>query len=148
MTEILSRGLAAWAAVAALAAGPPAPDPVGAQVLARDAEMAEAVVAGDLKRLEDLYASDYVYVGSDGKQSTRGQRLDAFRSGRLRFVSTTHIGATVRVYGETAVVQGSARSRVLAGGREIDGTFQYVGVWVRQEGTWRIVLTQATRIAD
>lgn len=118
----------------------------GEQVLQCDAEMAEAVVAGDLKRLEEIYADDYVYVGSDGTLVTRSQRLEGFRSGALRYLSTKHTGATVRVYGETAIVQGQTRSKVVAGERLIEGDFRYVGVWVRQGNKWRIVLTQATRI--
>jgi ketosteroid isomerase-like protein len=51
------------------------------------------------------------------------------------------------VYGDTALVQGQTHSKVLSSGREIEGDFRYVGVWVRQGGKWRIVLTQATRIA-
>jgi ketosteroid isomerase-like protein len=116
-------------------------------VLQRDEEMARAVVAGDLTRLEEIYAPDYVYIGSEGRQITRAERLDAFRTGRLRYLATQHTGTNVRLYGNTAVVQGQTHSRVLSGGREIEGDFQYVGVWVRQGGRWRIVLTQATRIA-
>jgi ketosteroid isomerase-like protein len=116
-------------------------------VLQRDEEMARAVVAGDLKRLEDIYAADYVYVGSEGRQITRAERLEAFRTGRLRYLATKHSGTSVRVYGDTALVQGQTHSKVLSSGREIEGDFRYVGVWVRQGGKWRIVLTQATRIA-
>jgi ketosteroid isomerase-like protein len=116
-------------------------------VLQRDEEMARAVVAGDLNRLEDIYAADYVYVGSEGRQTTRAERLEAFRTGRLRYLATKHSGTSVRVYGDTALVQGQAHSKVLSSGREIEGDFRYVGVWVRQGGQWRIVLTQATRIA-
>jgi ketosteroid isomerase-like protein len=122
-------------------------DADGDAVLQRDEEMAQAVVAGDLKRLEDIYAPDYVYVGSEGKQITRAERLEAFRTGRLRYLATKHSGTSVRMYGETALVQGQTHSKVLSSGREIEGDFRYVGIWVRQGGKWRIVLTQATRIA-
>jgi uncharacterized protein (TIGR02246 family) len=124
-----------------------ADDAVGEAVLQRDEEMAQAVVAGDLKRLEDVYAPDYVYVGSEGRQITRAERLEAFRTGRLRYVATKHTDTSVRVYGDTAVVQGVTHSRVISNGREIDGDFRYVGVWVLRDGKWRIVLTQATRIS-
>ena len=118
------------------------------QVLQRDEEMAGAVVSGDLARLEDIYADDYVYVGSDGRQMTRSERLGAFRSGALRYLSTKHKGATVRVYGQTAIVQGETHSQVVVNGKTVEGDFRYVGVWVRQGNRWRLVLTQATRIAS
>ncbi len=141
-------------AAAALLGGtllPPAPegaDAAGEDVLRRDEEMAKAVVAGDIRTLEDIYAEEYVYVGSDGRQNSRAERLAAFRTGALRYLSTNHTGTTVRVYGDTAVVQGRTHSSVVARGRQIKGDFQYVGIWVRRNGRWRIVLTQATRIAD
>lgn len=122
-------------------------NPAGEAVLQRDEEMAHAVVAGDLKRLEDVYAPDYVYVGSDGRQTARAERLEAFRTGRLRYVATKHTDTTVRVYGDTAVVQGVTHSKVISNGREINGDFRYVGVWILQGGKWRIVLTQAARIS-
>jgi len=131
----------------ALVASTP-PGTAGDAVLRRDEEMAKAVVAGDVARLEDIYAEDYVYVGSEGRQVGRAERLAAFRTGALRYLSTKHTGATVRVYGDTAVVQGRTHSSVIARGRQIEGDFQYVGIWVRRDGRWRIVLTQATRIAD
>ena len=120
---------------------------VAEQVLQRDEEMAQAVVSADLASLEDIYADDYVYVGSDGRQVNRAERVGALRSGALRYLATEHTGATVRVYGETAIVQGRTHSNVLLNGRAIEGDFQYVGVWVRQGNRWRIILTQATRIA-
>lgn len=144
-TRVTSAALAvffAWG-VAHAAAG----DADAEAVLQRDEEMAQAVVAGDLKRLDDIYAPDYVYVGSEGQQIARAERLEAFRTGRLRYLATKHTGTHVRVYGDTAVLQGQTHSKVLSGGREIEGDFRYVGVWVRHGGRWRIVLTQATRIA-
>ncbi len=123
-------------------------DAAGEDVLRRDEEMAKAVVAGDVAMLADIYAEEYVYVGSDGRQISRAERLAAFRTGALRYLSTNHTGTTVRVYGDTAVVQGRTHSSVVARGRQIKGDFQYVGIWVRRNGRWRIVLTQATRIAD
>jgi ketosteroid isomerase-like protein len=133
---------------ASLATGSAAPSSAAAeQVLQRDEEMAHAVVSADLASLEDIYADDYVYVGSEGRQITRAERLSALRSGALRYLATKHTGATVRVYGETAIVQGRTHSNVLLHGTSIEGDFQYVGVWVRQGNRWRIVLTQATRIA-
>jgi ketosteroid isomerase-like protein len=122
-------------------------DDVADQVLQRDEEMSHAVVSGDWSRLEDIYADDYVYVGSDGRPITRAERLVAFRSGVLRYLGTKHTGVTVRLYGETAVVQGQTHSKVELNGRTLEGDFRYVGVWVRQGGRWRIVLTQATRIS-
>lgn len=150
------RGWSAWGAclagcllvAAGLATGPAAASGTAAeQVLQRDEEMAHAIVSADLARLEDIYADDYVYVGSDGRQVTRAERVGALRSGALHYLATQHTGATVRVYGETAVVQGRTHSKVLLNGTSIEGDFQYVGVWVRHGNRWRIVLTQATRIA-
>jgi ketosteroid isomerase-like protein len=148
-------GRRAWLAGAVLAwlagvgaADAIAGDGIGDAVLERDEEMAAAVVAGDTQRLEDIYAPDYIYVGSEGRQTTRAERLESFRTGRLRYLATKHTDTTVRIYGDTAVVQGVARSKVVWNGREIEGDFRYVGVWVRQGGKWRIVLTQATRISS
>jgi ketosteroid isomerase-like protein len=147
------RGWGVWLAGCIVAVGgltassTAAGDVVADQVLQRDEEMSHAVVSGDLQRLEDIYADDYVYVGSDGRQVTRAERLGAFRSGALRYLGTKHTGVSVRVYGETAVVQGRTHSKVELNGRSLEGDFRYVGVWVRQGGRWRIVLTQATRIS-
>jgi ketosteroid isomerase-like protein len=138
----------AVAATALTARTTGAADPSVEQVLQRDEEMAQAVVSADLARLEDIYADDYVYVGSDGRQVTRAERLGAFRSGTLRYLSTRHSGAAVRVYGETAIVQGETHSKVVVNGRTVEGDFRYVGVWVRRGNRWRIVLTQATRIVS
>ena len=139
-------GTLAAAASAALAAGVGASDGAVAQLIELDATVGRAIVAGDFDALDRLYADDFSFVAPDGRVVSRAERLDAFRSGRLRYLETSHADVAVRVEGSLAVVTGRARTRFVAAGVEDAGSYRYTSVWRRDGESWRVAATQATKI--
>ena len=86
-------------------------------------------------RFDDVYAPDYVYVGSDGRAGHAcGARRGVPRGASSLRDDGSAPGTSARVHDDTAVVQGQTHSKVVADGREIEGDFRYVGVWVRRDG--------------
>lgn len=139
----------AWAATATIApaSGPGAPDAESARLVDLDAAVGRAIVAGDWDALERLYAVDFRFVAPDGRLVELAERLESFRSGRLRYLETSHADVEVRREGALAVVTGRARTRYVAAGVEDEGSYRYTSLWRRDGEVWRLVSTQSTKIA-
>ena len=107
-----------------------------------EAEWARALVAADVSALDALYADDLVYVHSNGAVDTKEQWLDLIGSGRVDFSSAKPRNTMVRTYGDSAVVNALYDS-VLNG---TSMAIQYVTVFVKDDGRWRIVTQQTATL--
>ena len=108
-------------------------------------EIIEALGRTDVSALDRLYADDYVLTQSFGLTS-KAQLLDAWKSGSLKYTSASDKDRSIRVYGDTAVTTGV----LMLKGQNPKGDFasntRYTGVWVKQQGRWRLVAAQLSDI--
>jgi len=74
-------------------------------------DMGSAMVAGDVDKLSQIYGDDFVAVESSGKVITKKTLLTDFESfhDKLEWFETGPMD--VQVFGNVAVVQGSAKER-------------------------------------
>ena len=124
-------------------------------LLAADAELTRALVAGDVRALNAIYADDFVYVHSTGGVDTRKQFVDTIRTGRLRFKSITRVdsrepilSSNVRTYGDAGILS-AVYDLVLIDppGRPPSAPIRvrYLRVYITQQGKWRLVSQQGVR---
>lgn len=105
-----------------------------------------AVKAKDAAKLSEILADSWVGLGWDGKITDRptnlaelktsGNSLESFEMGPLR----------VRVFGNTAVVTGSDTEKSTEGGKDTSGKYIWTDVFVKQNGKWRAVSSQITKV--
>ena len=107
-----------------------------------EAEWVRALVAADLVALDAIYADDLVYIHSNGSVDTKREWLGAIESGRIDFSAVTPRDLKVRNYGSTAVV--NALYDVVLNARPM--TIQYLTVYVKDDGRWRIVTQQTATL--
>jgi uncharacterized protein (TIGR02246 family) len=115
--------------------GPPAPD-----IVALEARIRAAQLAGDVAALDALIAEDLLFTGPDGRLGTKAEDLAAHRAGAVRVRSHEPEELRVRRIGAAAAVSAlRARLTVEAGGTVIRGTYRYTRVWAREpDGAWRV----------
>ena len=127
---------------------PRAEEEVRKEVAAAEAAFHQAMLAGDVKRLESLLDETFVRTFRDGSRQTRREALEELGSGRLKFTRLETSGVTVDVYGDAAVVRGkSLRQRTAAPGAEADAVpFElfYTMMLVNRGGTWKAVAMHAS----
>ena len=115
--------------------------------LIADRRFFAALVAGDVGTLERLIAADFVIVDVfSGSEAGKKELVDGLGSGVLRFTLIEPEGATVRRYGDAAVVVGTTRMRGTFGGNAFGVHSRYTHVFAADGEEWRLVSAQGTPI--
>jgi ketosteroid isomerase-like protein len=99
---------------------------------------AESVATSDSSVVERILADDVVWV-LDGKVLNKAQAVADAAAGPGDFLSNHLDYAHVRIFGDTAVVQG-AETWTRKGGRT--GRFVWADTWLRRNGRWQIVMAE------
>lgn len=120
----------------------------GDAVKAADKAWAEATVKGDKAALTALLAEDLTYVHSTGDIDTRQMFIDNLSNGVRKYTRIDHENMDVRVYGNTAVLQATARIETVQKGKAGPAHLRFIHVWVKQGGKWRMVAHQSLRLPN
>jgi beta-lactamase class D len=123
-------------------------DKIERQILALDRAWADAMVRGDMKSLENLFSDDLMVTSGDGATRGKKEELENVRPDpdlKTYFFDTDDL--RVRVYGAAAVLTGRAKWRINYKGKDYDNERRYTSVYARENGIWRMVALQITRIA-
>ena len=108
-------------------------------------ELIEALGRTDIATLDRIYADDYIVTQSFGITS-KAQLLDAWKSGSLKYTFASGKDRSVRVYGDTAVTTGILTLKGQNPNGDFTSNTRYTGVWVKQQGRWRLVAAQLSDI--
>jgi uncharacterized protein (TIGR02246 family) len=111
-----------------------------------DAKRFAATTKGDLETLASLLADDLVYVHSSTTVDGKTTYIDALRTGKTKYESIEPTDVKVRVYGNTAIVNGTAKLSVTTNGQTNSFSLRYTDVWVMRDSKWQMVTWQSTRL--
>jgi uncharacterized protein (TIGR02246 family) len=117
------------------------------EIKALQGQLLQAILKGDTSFLVKYYADDYIAIHGDGKVTTKAQEIENFKSGTTKYDSITVREAKIRPYGDTAVVNALASVQTTVNGKPFSGDVRNTRVWVKQNGEWKVVVFQATRVA-
>ena len=105
-----------------------------------------AVLKADIDFLERLLHKDYVHHNQRGLAEKRSQYLENRKAGRVKYKALEWDEIKVRLYGDTAIVTGHSTAK----GKDQQGAFDdqrlFTCVFLRRDGRWQVVQTQATLI--
>ena len=108
---------------------------------------AEATVKKDIAALEKLYADEYIATDPMGSVFNKAQDLATLKSGEFALTSYKLEDVKVQSHGTVAVVTGRNTVKGTYKGKPIDGAYRFTDVFVKRDGGWKVVATQATPIA-
>jgi len=110
-------------------------------------ELVPLVVNRDVKTYSPHVADDYVLVTPEG-QFTKAQVMSRWEKAdpNNRVVSLTPSEMSVRVYGDTAVMNFRVASQLLRDGKKISQMTRATKVFVRRGGRWIMINNQGTPI--
>ena len=134
----------------ALAATPPAESrKIESEILRLENERVEALLKGDVKSLERLYADEMIYVHSAGRIDTKPAYLASLAAGSLTYVTLRYDPPVrVAVVGpDTAIASGRATIEIKnKAGQVTKRVLTTLTVYVRSGTTWRVVSYQGTPV--
>lgn len=117
------------------------------EVVKVSGEIIEAFGRTDIAALDRLLADDYIVTQSFGLTS-KAQLMDAYKSGRIKYTSASDKELLVKVYGDAAVTTGILTLKGQNPSRDFTIYARYTGVWVKQQGRWRLVASQLTDVTQ
>jgi len=110
-------------------------------------DLGEAMVAGNIEKLSQIYADDWATIGSSGKIFTKDEVLSEFKSGKHKLVSFENGPMNVQVLGNVAVVQASVSEKRIQDGKDISGEFVFMDLLEKRAGKWVVVRTLGARVS-
>jgi ketosteroid isomerase-like protein len=118
------------------------------QVRQLQGELIDAYIHHDITALDRILADDYTFTNEHGQVETKQQVLSNFKSGGDRTIVSYEVhDPQIRIYGDAAVMLYSYTSREQYRGQDESGSFQITRVFVKMNGSWKIVAGHETRLA-
>jgi ketosteroid isomerase-like protein len=109
-------------------------------------ELGDAMVAGNIDKLNQTYADDWATVDSSGKIFTKESLLSDFKSGKHKLLSFENGPMDVQVFGDVAIVQASVTEKRLHDGKDISGQFVFMDLLRKRGDKWVIVRTLGAKV--
>jgi ketosteroid isomerase-like protein len=106
-------------------------------------DWADAEIALDVDKLSQIVADDWVY-GYPGKVVTKASLLENVKSGKHKLEACEFGPQEVRVFGNVAVVQGTATETRL--GQDAPFQVAYMDVFVKRGDKWVVVRSQGHKL--
>ena len=116
-------------------------------LLKLEQDWGEATMKGDVAFVDRSEAEEYVYTDPNGQLSNKKDSLDAAKAGATKISSFKIRDVKVHVYGDSAVLTGQTQLKGKDdNGNDISGDYRWTDVFIRREGRWQAVASQATTI--
>jgi uncharacterized protein (TIGR02246 family) len=129
---------------------PPVPsnDPAAVDTIRQlGREMGDAMVAGDIDKLNQIFADDWASVGiTSGKIITKEKVLNDFKSGKDKLVSYALGPIDVQVFGDVAVAHGGVTEKRTRDGKDDSGESVYMDLLEKRAGKWVVVRSAAASV--
>jgi ketosteroid isomerase-like protein len=119
-----------------------------AELLRLEARRCDAMVAADIDELASLLAESLIWTHASARQDTGASFLAGIRAGTTRYLEMKRSDERVRVHGDVAVVTGLVHMRANIKGEEKQLSNGYTNVWVKANGSWRMVAWQSTAVPN
>src|SRR5205823_8570983 len=127
----------------------PSNDPAAVDAVKRvGQDMGDAMVAGDIDKLNQIYADNWATVDSSGKIFTKESLLSDFKSFHDK-LEWFELGPTdVRVFGNVAVAQGTVKEKRARTGKDTSGQFLWMDLRKKRAGKWAVVRSAGARVVS
>ena len=147
MKKFLACVLITSAWIGPILAQVPSKDPTDVDAIKQlGQDMGNAMVAGDIDRLSQIYADDWATVTSSGKIITKENLLGDFKSFHDKLEWFENGPIDVQVYGDVAVANGIVKEKRIRDGKDTSGEFAYIDLLKMRAGKWVVVRSAGARL--
>lgn len=119
------------------------------EVLTRQADLWDkAIVRKDRAAIEANMDDDFRQIDGAGNVETKATFVEGILSPSLVIDPYTVEDFEVRLYGDVALLSGRTKMTGRYDGKPFTSHYRYIDVYVRRDGTWKIVSVQISRITS
>lgn len=108
----------------------------------------DAQVSKNYAVLNQVLADDLIYTHSSGNTDGKQSYIQSIREGKSKYDAIDVQEQKVRVYGNTAVINGVCLIKAMNNGETINTHLRYTDVYVRKGKQWQMVAWQSLKMAQ
>jgi ketosteroid isomerase-like protein len=108
----------------------------------------DLMIKKDMTGLSELLGDDLVYTHSSGVTENKEQYMQGILSGKSVYYAVEPEETQVRLYGNTAILNGVARVDTELNGQKTTLRLKYTDVYVKRNGKWQFVTWQSLRMTQ
>ena len=116
------------------------------RVLALEKAWNHALEQKDTKALDQLLASSFISIDSDGSIENKGEFLASIKAPDYKPSQVVTEQTSIQAYGNAAVVTGIIRVKELKSGKPHVRRERFTDMWIKMDAGWQCVATQSTLI--
>jgi ketosteroid isomerase-like protein len=120
----------------------------GEMIIALDKERMRAMADKDIAKLNNLICNDLIYTHSSARLDTKASLIGAMESGATVYTSVEPSDVKALDLGDAVVLTGAARISIEANGEPRSFGVRFTDVYQNQNGTWRMVAWQSTKLPE
>ena len=109
-------------------------------------DMGDAMVAGDIGRLSQIYADDAQIIGISGKFVTKDGLLRNIESGRHDLLAYELGPIDVQVFGNYAVAHGGVIEKRRWEGKDDSGQYVWMDLLEKRDGKWMVIRSAGAKV--
>jgi len=117
------------------------------RVLSLENAWNQAEVKHDARALSLLLAETFAFTDDDGRFMNKSQWLAHIRNGVDHYEQLGNSGMAVHLYGNVAVATGIYQDKIREKGKVVSRSGRFTDIWIKQNGEWKCVASQATLIS-
>ena len=120
----------------------------GEMIIELDRKRMTAMAQKDVAALKNMLCKGLIYTHSSGRQDTKQSLIDGMESGSTVYTSVVPSDVKAQDLGNAVVLTGVAAISVNSQGKANSFRVRFTDVYENQNGTWRMVTWQSTKIPD
>jgi len=106
----------------------------------------DAQVNADAKVLGELLDDGLEYSHSNGVLDSKASFIESLTSGTRDYIATTADIESIRIFGDVAVIRGTAKVTVNENGKPLDLNLGYTDLWLWKNGKWQMTSWRSARL--
>ena len=120
----------------------------GQMIIELDRKRMTAMAQKDVAALKTMLCKGLVYTHSTGRQDTKQSLMDNMESGKTVYTSMVPSEVKAQDLGNAVVLTGVAAIGVNSNGKPNSFRVRFTDVYENQNGTWRMITWQSTKLAE
>ncbi len=120
------------------------------ELMQMEHDWSAAYLSHDISVVDRILADDFIGTDGRGIMTDKKQEVEDARSENpnRKVLSEAIDDMKVRIYGDTAIVNGRTTEKIQAGGKELVIQYRRTDVFVKRNGRWQCVSFHGSRIIE